>query len=121
MRPLRTVRYGTAKPLILTIRSSNGSKRRSDRPSKLSPAKHSSKRIGTLVRLTRVDREIRVAPVSDDEAAARGSPLLRALHDRREPWRREADDHGYPDEPVNDWIDDALAAYRREQDGLGRP
>ncbi len=69
----------------------------------------------TRLQLTLKDGEILVRPVG--QAAATGSPWLRELYEYFAPVRQEAEEKGYTDEQINEWIDEALAAYRREQDG----
>jgi AbrB family looped-hinge helix DNA binding protein len=67
----------------------------------------------TPLRLTLREGELRLRPVGSDEPA-KGSLWLRELWEYFEPVRREADERGYMDEQINEWIDEALAAYRRD-------
>ena len=66
--------------------------------------------------LTLKDGELRLRPVGTDQTP-KGSPWLRELYDYFAPVRQEAEEKGYTDEQINEWIDEALAAYRREQGG----
>lgn len=67
----------------------------------------------TALLVTLIDGELRLRPVEAD-VAPKGSPWLRELYDYFTPVRHEADEKGYTDEQINEWIDEALAAYRRE-------
>jgi len=67
----------------------------------------------TLLRMRVEDGELRIAPVEVREQA-RGSPWLRELYEYFAPVREEADEKGYTDEEINAWIDEAIAAHRRE-------
>ena len=69
----------------------------------------------TRVLLTLRDGALHLTPIPQGDRG--GSPWLRELHAYFEPWRREADEKGYTDEQINEWIDDALEASRRERDG----
>ena len=59
-------------------------------------------RAGVRYRLNRVD-------------AVQGSPWLKELYAYFAPVRAEAEAKCYTDEQINAWIDEALAAVRREQ------
>ena len=68
----------------------------------------------TLLRVTLEHDELRLKPVTVREQP-QGSPWLRELRDYFAPVRQEAVERGYTDEDINRWIDEALAAVRREQ------
>jgi len=82
----------------------------------------------SLLRVSVRDGELRIAPVEVREraeagtepradAAEPGSPWLRELYEYFAPVREEAEEKGYTDEQINVWIDEAVAAIRREQQG----
>ena len=71
---------------------------------------------GTDVLLSVKDGALRLQPILNG-GEGDGSPWLRQLYDYFEPWRREAEEKGYTDEQINEWIDEALAASRRERGG----
>jgi hypothetical protein len=54
---------------------------------------------------------------AEGEEPPDGMDWYRKLYDYFAPARREADERGDSDEQINEWIDEALAAYRREQGG----
>ena len=68
----------------------------------------------TLLQVTLEHNELRLKPVVVREQT-QGSPWLRELRDYFAPVRQEAAERGYSDEEINGWIDEALAAVRREQ------
>ena len=70
----------------------------------------------TPLLLTVKDGAIHLQPILS-EGDDVGSPWLKQLYGLFEPWRREAEEKGYTDEQINAWIDEALAASRRERDG----
>ena len=68
----------------------------------------------SLLQVTLDQGELRLKPVVVHEQA-QGSPWLRELRDYFAPVRQEAEERGYTDDDINRWIDEALAAVRREQ------
>jgi bifunctional DNA-binding transcriptional regulator/antitoxin component of YhaV-PrlF toxin-antitoxin module len=59
---------------------------------------------------------MRPAPILT--SGGKGSPWLRELYELFEPVRREIEEKGYTEEEVNQWIDDAVAEYRKERVAL---
>ncbi len=68
----------------------------------------------TLLTVRLVDGELRVKPVPEEELR-QGSPWLRELYDHFAPVRQEAIEEGFTEQQINDWIDEAIAGYRRDQ------
>ena len=68
----------------------------------------------TLLQVTIERDELRLKPVAVHERT-QGSPWLRELYADFAPIRQEAAERGYTEEEINGWIDEALAAVRREQ------
>ena len=68
----------------------------------------------SLLRVRVEEGELRIRPVEVREATE-GSPWLRELYEYFAPVREEADARGYTDEEINAWIDEAVAAVRRDQ------
>jgi len=66
--------------------------------------------------VTVVDGELRLQPV-EVEQRPEETDWFRRLYDYFAPARAEAEEKGYTDEQINEWIDEAIAAYRREQRG----
>ncbi|MDP9366079.1 MAG: AbrB/MazE/SpoVT family DNA-binding domain-containing protein [Chloroflexota bacterium] len=78
----------------------------------------------SLLRVSVRDGELRIAPVevreraeAGTDAAEQGSPWLRELYEYFAPVRQEAEEKGYTDEQINEWIGEAVAAHRRERRG----
>lgn len=61
------------------------------------------------------DREIRLKPIRLDEET-KGSPWLKDLYEYFAPVREEVAASGMSEDEVNDLIDEAIAAVRRERD-----
>jgi len=64
-----------------------------------------------VVRLTLVDGELRLQPVSKAEQE-QGSYWFKELYDSFAPARAEAIEKGYTEEQINEWIDQAVAEVR---------
>ena len=70
----------------------------------------------SLLRVSVQDGELRITPVEvHKREPAAGSPWLRELYEYFAPVRQEAEEKGYTDEEINAWIDEAVAAVRRER------
>ena len=68
----------------------------------------------TMLRLTIVDGELRIAPVAVDDET-KGSPWLRELYEYFAPVREEILRRGISEEEINADIDAAIAAVRAER------
>jgi len=64
----------------------------------------------------RMDEASRITHEEDD-GKPKGSPWLKELYDYFAPVRQEAEERGYTDEEINQWIDEALAEVRAENPG----
>ena len=68
----------------------------------------------SLLQVTLDGGELHLKPVELTEKP-KGSPWLRELYEYFAPVRQEAEEKGYTDEQINAWIDEAVAAVRRER------
>lgn len=73
----------------------------------------------TLLRVTVDDGELRVRPVEVDQESEE-TDWFRGLYDYFAPARAEAEEKGYTDEQINEWIDEAVREVRAERAACAR-
>lgn len=67
----------------------------------------------SLLQVSLEGQELRIRPVEVRETS-QGSPWLRELYEYFAPVRQEAIERGYTEEEINEAIDEAIRAVRRE-------
>lgn len=70
----------------------------------------------SLLQLKLEAGELRVKPIPVADEP-QGLPWFRELYNFFAPARQEAEERGYTDEQINEWIDQALAEVRSERRG----